>query len=143
MNGLKSNNDYSKNDKFQSVYCESASGRTGLAKKKRRKQTMINLGHYSGNGHDLRYRRAKVDYILTGIALIPVLVEWGIIAYRAGAAGMSFGAAGAVEGIVALLVFLVLGSSMFCRSGCSTFLSASQRRTLPDSMCWPSGCVRC
>lgn len=38
---------------------------------------MINLGHYSGNGHDLRYRRAKVDYILTGIALIPVLVEWG------------------------------------------------------------------
>lgn len=74
---------------------------------------MINLGHYSGKGHDLRYRRAKVDYILTGIALIPVLVEWGIIAYRAGAAGMSFGAAGAVEGIVALLVFLVLGSSMF------------------------------
>lgn len=74
---------------------------------------MINLGRYSGNGRDLRYRRAKVDYILTGIALIPVLVEWGFIAYRAGAAGMNFGAAGAADGMVALLVFLVLGSSMF------------------------------
>lgn len=74
---------------------------------------MINLGRYSGNGRDLRYRRAKVDYILTGIALIPVLVEWGFIAYRVGAAGMNFGAAGAADGMVALLVFLVLGSSMF------------------------------
>lgn len=74
---------------------------------------MINLGRYSGNGRDLRYRRAKVDYILTGIALIPVLVEWGFIAYRIGAAGMNFGAAGAADGMVALLVFLVLGSSMF------------------------------
>lgn len=74
---------------------------------------MINLGTHSGKEYDLRYRRTKIDYLLWALAFLPVLVEWVLIVYRGRAAGTGLHTDDVTQGAVALLVFLVLGSSMF------------------------------
>lgn len=74
---------------------------------------MINLGFYSGSGRDVRYQRTMFDYLLTGIAFLPVLAGWMCILYRSEQTGGLFFQENGTAGIVMLLLFLVLGCSMF------------------------------
>ncbi|WP_303916155.1 hypothetical protein [Bacteroides mediterraneensis] len=74
---------------------------------------MINLGFYSGSGRDVRYQRSVFDYLLTGIAFLPVLAGWIYILYRSEQTGGLFFQENGAAGFVMLLLFLVLGCSMF------------------------------
>lgn len=50
---------------------------------------MINLGFYTGSGSNVRYQRTGFDYLLTGVAFLPVLAgciytvsdsaDWGLV----------------------------------------------------------------
>lgn len=74
---------------------------------------MINLGFYTGNGRNVRYQRTMFDYLLTGIAFLPVLAGWIYILYRSEQTGGLFFQENGAAGFVMLLLFLVLGCSMF------------------------------
>lgn len=74
---------------------------------------MINLGFYTGSGRNVRYQRTMFDYLLTGIAFLPVLVGWIYILYQIRQTGGLFFQENGAAGIVMLLLFLVLGCSMF------------------------------
>lgn len=43
---------------------------------------MINLGFYTGSGSNVRYQRTGFDYLLTGVAFLPVLAGWIYILYQ-------------------------------------------------------------
>lgn len=51
---------------------------------------MINLGFYTGSGRNVRYQRTSFDYLLTGIAFLPVLAGWIYILYRSEQTGGLF-----------------------------------------------------
>lgn len=74
---------------------------------------MINLGFYTGSGRNVRYQRTGFDYLLTGIAFLLVLVGWIYILYQTRQVGGLFFQENGTAGIVMLLLFLVLGCSMF------------------------------
>lgn len=74
---------------------------------------MINLGFYTGNGRNVRYQRTGFDYLLTGIAFLPVLAGWIYILYRSEQTDGLFFQENGAAGFVMLLLFLVLGCSMF------------------------------
>lgn len=82
---------------------------------------MINWGSYTGNGRNVRYQRTGFDYLLAGIAFLPVLVGWIYIVCRARQTGGLFFQENAAAGIVMLLLFLVLGCSMFVPVRCYKF----------------------
>ncbi|MDM8338468.1 hypothetical protein [Mediterranea massiliensis] len=74
---------------------------------------MINLGFYSGKGYDVRYRRSLVDYVLLAVAFVPVLADWFYIFYMNKQTDGAFLQEHGVEGIMALVLFLVLGSAAY------------------------------
>lgn len=74
---------------------------------------MINLGFYTGSGSNVRYQRTGFDYLLTGVAFLPVLAGWIYILYQTRQTGGLFFQEHAMSGMVMLLLFLVLGCSMF------------------------------
>lgn len=71
------------------------------------------MGFYTGSGRNVRYQRTMFDYLLTGIAFLPVLVGWIYILYQIRQTGGLFFQENGAAGIVMLLLFLVLGCSMF------------------------------
>ena len=74
---------------------------------------MINLGFYTGSGSNVRYQRTGFDYLLTGVAFLPVLAGWIYILYQTRQTGGLFFQENAMSGMVMLLLFLVLGCSLF------------------------------